>query len=125
MRINKAPVRKYSHRLVADLWLEKKSKDAIYVGHKDGNLKNNHYSNLEWLTKEELLIKRREITKMKAKPGVVANINNSKLKESDVRVLKGMLNRGIVQSTIAKLFRISEMQVTRIKRGENWGHIKL
>ena len=50
---------------------------------------------------------------------------NSKLKESDVRQLKLMLAKGITQSIIAKMFRISEMQVTRIKRGENWGHITI
>jgi DNA-binding Xre family transcriptional regulator len=26
---------------------------------------------------------------------------------------------------LAKQFGISEMQVSRIKRGENWGHIKV
>ena len=53
------------------------------------------------------------------------SINNSKLKEKDVMLLKSMLQRGVSQSKIAKMFCISEMQVTRIKRGENWGHVVL
>ena len=51
-------------------------------------------------------------------------INNSKLKERDVVLLKSMLQRGVTQASIAKMFCISEMQVTRIKRGENWGHVQ-
>ncbi len=61
-----------------------------------------------------------EINKIKNK-GI---IRNSKLKPDDVKVLKGMLEKGIKQNVIAKLFSISEMQVTRIKRGENWSMIK-
>jgi DNA invertase Pin-like site-specific DNA recombinase len=61
-----------------------------------------------------------EINKIKNK-GIV---RNSKLKPEDVKVLKGMLEKGVKQNVIAKLFSISEMQVTRIKRGENWGKIK-
>jgi len=40
-------------------------------------------------------------------------------------LLKSMLQRGVVQAKIAKMFCISEMQVTRIKRGENWGHVQV
>jgi len=61
-----------------------------------------------------------EINKIKNK----GLIRNSKLKAEDVKVLKSMLEKGIKQNVIAKLFSISEMQVTRIKRGENWAHIK-
>jgi hypothetical protein len=42
----------YMHRLVAQHFLEK---DELRkeVNHKDGNKKNNHYSNLEWATPSE------------------------------------------------------------------------
>ena len=115
----------YVHKLVAQIWISKPSDKHIYVTHLDGILKNNHVSNLEWHTKETLVEKHREFAKQKQRtskgPRVV---KNSKLMESDVMLLKSMLERGVVQSKIAKLFCISEMQVTRIKRGENWEHIK-
>lgn len=115
----------YVHKLVAQIWIPKPSDKHNFVTHLDGNLRNNHISNLEWHTRESLTEKHREITKLNKKDSKRTNvIRNSKLTESDIRHLKSMLERGVVQSKIAKLFCISEMQVTRIKRGENWGHVK-
>ncbi|MCD4697800.1 MAG: NUMOD4 motif-containing HNH endonuclease [Bacteroidales bacterium] len=115
----------YVHKLIAEIWISKPSDKHIFVTHLDGNLKNNHVSNLEWHTKETLVEKHREFAKQKnndsQRPKV---IKNSKLEESDIKLLKSMLQRGVVQSRIAKMFCISEMQVTRIKRGENWGHVQ-
>jgi len=108
----------YVHKLVAHIWIPKPTNKPNFVTHLDGNLKNNHISNLEWHTRKTLTEKHREFGNRKRV------IRNSKLNELDIRHLKSMLERGIVQSKIAKLFCISEMQVTRIKRGENWGHIK-
>src|SRR6056297_507668 len=45
---------------------------------------------------------------------------NSKLKESDVRIIKQQLNLGVSGSYLAKHFNVSEMQISRIKKGENW-----
>lgn len=111
----------YIHKLVAQIWIPRPSDKHVYVTHIDGNLNNNHTSNLEWHTRESLSEKYRvlykgENNKLKGK--------NSKLKESDIGLLKSMLEKGVVQAKIAKMFCISEMQVTRIKRGENWGYVK-
>lgn len=113
------------HKLVAELWLDKPSNQHTLVTHIDHNLKNNHFSNLKWLTLEECNIRYRDyFSKKYNSPTHTRIVTNSKLKEKDVFQLKSMLKRGVAQSTIAKLFCISEMQVTRIKRGENWGHIQ-
>ncbi|NOR86820.1 MAG: hypothetical protein GQ527_04365 [Bacteroidales bacterium] len=118
---NKNKVRIYNHKLVAQIWIPKPTDRHTYVSHIDGNLKNNHISNLEWHTRETLNAKHSELNKGKKSKN---KRRNSKLKESDIGLLKSMLERGVVQSKIAKMFRISEMQVTRIKRGENWGYVK-
>jgi len=116
----------YVHRLVAQLWHSKPSDKHTFVTHIDGNLKNNHISNLEWHTRESLTEKHREMIELKMKdPLHTRIINNSKLVESDIVLLKSMLQRGVVQARIAKMFRLSEMQITRIKRGENWGHVQV
>lgn len=44
----------------------------------------------------------------------------SKLKESDVRIIKHQLGLGISGSLLARTFGVSEMQISRIKNGENW-----
>jgi len=37
--------------------------------------------------------------------------------------IKKMLGRNVMKKTIAKRFKISAMQVTRIANGENWGSV--
>ncbi|MEE4198805.1 MAG: NUMOD4 domain-containing protein [Bacteroidales bacterium] len=112
------------HKLVAMFFVVKDHDDQTIAIHLDWNKRNNYYKNLKWVTKDEaykrIMPRLQEINKIKNK----GLIRNSKLKAEDVKVLKSMLDKGIKQNVIAKLFSISEMQVTRIKRGENWAHIK-
>ena len=44
----------------------------------------------------------------------------SKLSKSDVRIIKHQLNLGVPGAILARTFGVSEMQVSRIKHGENW-----
>ena len=125
LKINKLPKRVYVHKLVAEVWIPRPSEIYTKVRHLDWNLKNNHVSNLQWATLKESIKLVAEHTKLRRIDSKAKFINNSKLKEKDVMLLKSMLQRGVSQSQIAKMFCISEMQVTRIKRGENWGHVVL
>ena len=126
LNIDKHNRKFYVHKIVAEIWIPKPTDKHIFVTHLDRNLKNNHVSNLEWHTKESLVEKHREFVKQLSNGSQFKRpMRNSKLKESDIKLLKSMLQRGVVQSVIAKMFCISEMQVTRIKRGENWGHVKI
>ncbi|MBN1117972.1 MAG: hypothetical protein JXA77_12240 [Bacteroidales bacterium] len=47
----------------------------------------------------------------------------SKLSKSDVRIIKHQLNMGISGSILARNFGVSEMQISRIKNGENWAKV--
>jgi DNA-directed RNA polymerase specialized sigma subunit len=123
LRLNKKSQTYYVHKIIAEVWIPKPSEDYSFVTHLDGNIKNNHISNLEWMNKEKLMVHHRELRKTLNKPRRRGVICNSKLKEKDVMLLKSMLHRGVTQAKIANMFCISEMQVTRIKRGENWGHV--
>jgi NUMOD4 motif len=125
VNLNKLRYKFYVHKLVAQIWIPKPSDEHIFVTHLDGNLKNNHVSNLEWHTKNSIKEKHRELIKLKTGSYKRSrNINHSKLKERDIKLLKTMLQKGLSQSIIAKMFCISGMQVSRIKRGENWGHVQ-
>ena len=47
----------------------------------------------------------------------------SKLKLSDVRIIKHQLALGVAGSVLARNFGVSEMQISRIKNGENWTEV--
>lgn len=121
--VNKKSKTYFVHKLVAQAFIPKDNEDQSIVTHVDGKVLNNHIDNLKWQTKEEnyKMILKKLHEKNRGRKGV---ITNSKLKEKDVALLKSMLNKGITQSYLAKMFCISEMQVTRIKRGDNWAHVK-
>jgi len=110
------------HKLVAQAFTPKISKDQTVVIHLDWNKSNNHYSNLQWSTKAESYKRmHKRLQEERKKKGKV--VTYSKLKLEEVALIKSMLNRGVKQKLIAKMFCISEMQITRIKRGENWNEI--
>lgn len=50
LKINKTDTMFFIHKLVATVWLPKPSDKHAIVTHLDRNLKNNHYSNLQWVT---------------------------------------------------------------------------
>lgn len=111
------------HVLVAEYFCEKPSEDHKYVLHLDHDKTNNHYSNLKWATKAE------NFAHQKLSPRVQQYKERSrhygmKLTEANViRIKKMLLNKKTRMVMIAKQFGITPMQVNRIKRGENWGHI--
>lgn len=113
------------HKLVAEAFLDKTSELHTYVSHLDRNIKNNKASNLVWITREENYTKVMELlnTFNKNRPGKFAPY--TKLKAEDVRHIKGMIQLGVKQKVIAKMFCVSEMQITRIKQGVNWAEINL
>ncbi|NLP57126.1 HNH endonuclease [Lutibacter sp. B1] len=114
----------YVHRAVANIYL-KKREDQKFVIHLDFDKTNNEASNLKWANKEELKqhhTKNPELIKRKGE------IKYSKLTEGRVRMIKRKIfdpNRRTRMRLIAKQFGISEMQLYRIKSGENWGHVKI
>ena len=111
------------HKLTAEMFLEKETGEESVVIHLDWNKQNNHTNNLRWVTREYSYKRMHEVLQENRRLSG-KTVTSSKLKPEDVEVLKGMLQRGIKQNVIAKLFRISEMQVTRIKRNENWADIQ-
>lgn len=117
----------YIHRAVAELFLDN-SEGKKFVIHKDFDKLNNHVANLQWVTRSEL-------TKHNMNnPSVIAGKERkkvqpsfSKLSEAKVKLLKRKINdpnRRTRLRILAKQFGISEMQLYRIKSGENWSHVK-
>lgn len=114
---------KYIHKLVAENFMERPSEAHKFVLHLDYNKDNNVVTNLRWATKEEVEAHQATNPNWLAVKG---RINYSKLNEAKVKLIKKKIfdpNRKTRMKMIAKQFGISEMQLYRIKTGENWGHV--
>lgn len=119
-------------RLVAEYFIPKNSEDQIYVIHLDRVRNNDDYRNLKWATKEEWLIHSQQSPAVKQAFKNLQEFNlkadGRKLTVTKVMLIKKMLanpNRTTRIKMIAKQFGVSEMQISRIKSGENWSHIKI
>jgi len=120
----------YIHKLVAGLFLSKSSPKQKYVIHKDHNKANNKAKNLKWATKEEMeKNQQKSPLVLKARQDRMNKpiYKGHKLTASVVKQIKkkiGSKSRTQSMKEIAGQFKISEMQLYRIKSGENWGHVK-
>lgn len=112
----------YVHKLVADAFI-KKQKGRDFVFHIDGNKLNNFWKNLKRAN-------RKEMTQHQVEMGVYLHKNrkmpsHAKMNETKVKLLKKRLREGKTKrKVLAKSFGITETQVRRIEKGENWGHVK-
>jgi hypothetical protein len=113
----------FVHRLVAQAFLGSvKVTDDMQVNHMDGIKTNNYVDNLEWCTRSENMRHAHEIGVKKALKG--EELWNSKLTEEDVREIKKLLDQGETGASIARRFSIHPMQVSSIKLGKAWAHVK-
>lgn len=122
-KINGKLTSRYVHKLVAEHFLEKK--DGVCVIHLNYDKTDNKLENLRWATKKERDVHHLNNPAYKNKVG--KHPTNAKLTETRVMLLKRKLNdpnRRTRLKIIAKQFGISEMQLHRIKTGENWGYVK-
>lgn len=120
---NYRPTSRYVHKLVAQNFLEQG--DGEFVIHLNYDKTDNKVDNLKWATRREKEIHQFTNPEYINKPRSEF-IVTSKLTETRVKLIKRKLNdpnRKTRMKMIAKQFGISEMQLYRIKVGENWGHV--
>ena len=122
----------FLYKLVATYFIPKPSDAYTHVLHLDFSRDNDNVNNLRWATREEQLVHYRKSPRViQAKKNLIEfNIkaDGKKLTSTDVIRIKKMLsnpNRKTRIKMIAKQFGVSEMQIQRIRTGENWGHIKI
>lgn len=112
---------RYVHKLVAEHFLSKN--DGVFVIHLDYKKTNNRVENLKWATKKEKEEHQFSNPEYKNTP---RKRTYSKLTETKVKLIKRKINdpnRRTRLKIIARQFGISEMQLYRIKTGENWGSV--
>ena len=114
----------YVHRLVAELFLDKKKKGQEFVCHKNGKKADNKIKNLVWASREEW-------SKLHDKLGTYQNLDrrggyNSKLTEAKVKAIKKSLKAGRkTKTSLAQKYGVSITQIKRISSGENWSHVEI
>jgi hypothetical protein len=113
-------VRKPLHKLVAQTFIPREDNDQDQVIHLDHNRENNTVKNLRWASRSEQLDHTMNVPRLKPVNG---RRGYHKLTDTEVLRLKKMIidpKRKTRMKLIARQFGISEMQLYRIKRGENW-----
>ncbi|WP_405606183.1 NUMOD4 domain-containing protein [Polaribacter sp. Asnod1-A03] len=115
---------RYVHKLVARHFIEKENEEQVYVLHLNYDKSDNRVENLKWATKRE-----KELHQFKNPVFIKATKNKKtsyKLSEGKVKIIKRQLRNKRTRITmIAKRFGVSDMQIHRIKSGENWAHVKI
>jgi len=107
-------VTKAVHRLVAETFL---GESDLEVNHKDCNPKNNHLSNLEWLS-------HRDNIRHAYKHGRCFNENDEwrgrKLLSKDIVEIKKLHLSGWTHQKIADRYNVSRVLITRILNNKAW-----
>lgn len=116
------------HRLVAAYFLPKPSAGKIVVAHIDHDKLYNHAANLKWMTREENFQHQQNSPnvineKERRRRGTGQNTKVAKLTVTKVMLLKKLLNQNKPIKQLIKQFKVTDVQIYRIKRGENWRDI--
>ncbi|WP_207497251.1 HNH endonuclease [Aridibaculum aurantiacum] len=119
------------HRLVAEYFCPRPSPEHSIVAHLDFAKQNNRSDNLAWMTPEENILHQQKspnviTSRANRKEGNSYNPNSkvNKLTITKVMLLKKLLSQGKPIKTLVKQFKITDTQILRIKRGENWGYVE-
>ena len=106
------------HRLVALQFVKKHRADQRFVIHLDYNNGNNHYRNLKWANRDEMENHQHKNPNPEKR-------GKQKLTVEMVKKIKQKIREGkMTLKMIGKQFGVTDMQIYRIKTGENWGYVK-
>lgn len=114
----------YLHRLVAEYFTRQSTPKHSFVIHLDHSKENNEASNLKWVKHED------QIAHALKDPNVLQRQNpdeGPKLTVAKVKQIKRALKAKETPTlkALAKQFKVSDMQIHRIKTGENWSHVSV
>lgn len=116
----------FFHKLVAMHFCKQKSPLHSKVIFKDFNRKHIFAENLKWVTVEE------QYAHSVASPAYLKAIKRRhepvkgpSLDIEKVKKIKQALQKGKTLKELGLKYKVSDMQIHRIKTGENWGHVKV
>ncbi|MBX9784740.1 MAG: hypothetical protein K2X48_15735 [Chitinophagaceae bacterium] len=116
----------FFHKLVALHFCKQKSPLHSKIIFKDFNRRNIVAENLKWVTVAE------QYAHSIASPGYAKAskrrhepVKGPRLDIEKVRKIKRALLAGKTLKELGLKYKVSDMQIHRIKTGENWGHVKV
>ena len=122
----------FVYKLVAQYFIPKDADNQDFVLHLDRKRDNDDHRNLKWATREEMLEHSRNspFVKQAQRDLIEHNLNadGKKLTVTKVIHIKKLLAKPVQRTRlkmIAKQFGVSEMQIRRIKSGENWSQVEI
>lgn len=115
----------FFHTLVAQYFCKQKSPKHNKVIFKDFNRKNLNAENLKWVTVEEQYAHSiQSPSYIKASKRLRQPVQGPQLDVEKVKKIKQALAKGKTLKELAAKYKVSDMQIHRIKTGENWSHVK-
>ena len=108
------------HRLVLEAFIGPCPSGNYEANHKDGIKINNKLSNLEWTTRSKNCIHAAQ-TGLKIYTGIMNP--KAKLRNEEVIEIRRLAKLGIKQILLAKMFKLSEGNVSMIVQRKTWNHI--
>lgn len=119
--VNKKQIHRYLHRVIGELFVEKKDRKFNCINHKDGNKSNNCIDNLEWIDHKG------NIQHAKNVLGTIYNGNrrwNAKLDPEKIKEMRQLLDSGVSSYIVGPMFGVSQVTASNIKLRRAWAHIK-
>lgn len=114
--VHKKPKMVKIHRLVATTFI-RNPENKPQVNHKDGDKKNNNYTNLEWSTGSENIQHSFDIGRI---PVRGENHSESKLKEYQVL---DILSSELPSTILSVKYKCSSSLIRSLRQGRRWKHI--
>lgn len=116
---NGIPKQFLAHRVVAKYFIGP-CPEGYEVNHIDGVKKNNHYFNLEYVTRSE---NQKHSFRIGLKSHVGEKNSQSILTEKDIREIRSIYKIGMTHQEIADEFGVSRVSITYIINRKNWSYV--
>lgn len=108
------------HRIIAETFIPDAISEYV-VAHIDGNISNNHVSNLKYCTQRENIYDKFTHGTMP----IGEDVHNSQIDRETAFKIKTMLNLGLSTKSISKNLCITKSIVDNIKYGKTWNHVEV
>lgn len=108
----------FVHRLVLEAFVGP-CPEGMEACHNDGDCTNNRLENLRWDTRlSNIHDKQAHGTQLRG-----SGLHNSKLEESDIPIIVGLVKSGISRKKVAERFNVTVGSIDLIVNGKTWTHV--